>query len=446
MGALKHRLRYFLVGHFVLWGLSCESNNFTYNVTDFGAIPDGKTLSTEAIQIAINKAIETKGTVIFPKGTFYSGSLTLGPNIVIIFEEGATLLASSNMSDYTQKEFILAPFADNLIIKGKGTIDGNGLSFFDKNWNYTTRPQPWINIQDTKNVTVEGITFKNSPSHTLIFSYCENVEVNDITIRNHPKSPNTDGIDIHNSVNVIISGCDIKTGDDAICIKNARNTKKWTDTKGNPRSKITENIQVHDCYIESDDAALKLGTGSGYLTRNITFNNIQIEKTRYAVALFMTDGGRYEDITFSNINATTGSRHKQQYPIFIDVHTRKEEGKRGKISRVRFLESIFNTNGIAYISGHPEQPIDSISFDNVTFRYSNRLDNSDWNKPKGNKTIQRWASAGDYVRTNADFLIAHADAVTFNNVNLEQDSTIVTNFQLIDAKVDTTQINIGRIQ
>ncbi|WP_299365250.1 glycosyl hydrolase family 28 protein [Winogradskyella sp.] len=430
---------------FLILGLylsTCQKENMIFNVSDFGAIPDGKTLSTKAIQDAINFTISKKGTLVFPKGTYYSGALTLGPNITIVLEEGCVLMASSNLEDYKHNEFILAPYADNLTIKGKGTINGNGRSFFDDKWQFTERPQPWIDIKDAKNVRIEDITLINSPSHTLNLSYCNGVKVKGLTIKNHPQSPNTDGIDIRNSSNVRISDCDIRTGDDAICVKNDRKPEKWINSKGEARSKITENIHVSKCYIESDDSALKLGTGSGYLTRNISFDHIQIKKTRYAIALFMMDGGRYEEITFSNINATTGSRHKQEYPIFIDVHTRTENGNVGDISKIYFRDSEFNTSGITYISGHPLQGIDSISFKNVSFNYKQRLDNSDWVKPKGNKTIQRWETAGDYVQTKADMLIAHADAVTFENVVLKQDSMVKSNFELIKAKVDTTQIKI----
>ncbi|WP_299521145.1 glycosyl hydrolase family 28 protein [Winogradskyella sp.] len=430
---------------FLILGLNlstCQKESMVFNVLDFGAIPDRKTLSTKTIQDAINFTISKKGTLVFPKGTYYSGALTLGPDITIVLEEGSVLMASSDLEDYKHKEFILAPYADNLIIKGKGTINGNGRSFFDDKWQFKERPQPWINIQDAKNVKVEGITLINSPSHTLNFNYCNGVEVKGLTIKNHPQSPNTDGIDIRNSSNVRISECDIRTGDDAICIKNHRKPEKWINSKGEPRPKITEDIHVSNCYIESDDSALKLGTGSGYLTRNISFDDIRINNTRYAVALFMMDGGRYEDITFSNINATTGSRHKQEYPIFIDVHTRTENGKIGDISKIYFRNSEFNTSGITYISGHPEHNIDSISFKNVSFNYKQRLDNSDWVKPKGNKTIQRWETAGDYVQTKADMLIAHADAVTFENVVLKQDTIVNSNFELINAKSDTARIRI----
>jgi polygalacturonase len=422
--------------------IACDDENKTFSVIDFGAVPDGKTLSTEAIQKAIDKAIDEKGTVVFPEGVFYSGAITLGPDITIVFEEGSTLLASNNMKDYNHNEFIFAPYADNLIIKGKGSINGNGRSFFGDNWKFTERPEPWIDIQDAKNVKIEGITLINSPSHTLNLSYCDGVEISKITIKNHPKSPNTDGIDIRNSSNVKISNCDIRTGDDAICVKNDRKPEKWINSKGEPRSKITENVYVNNCYIESDDSALKLGTSSGVQTRNINFDNITIKNTRYAIALFMMDGGKYEDIHFSNINATTGSRHKQQYPIFIDVHTRTKNGKIGTISNVNFSDCEFITSGITYISGHPSKQIDSISLKDVKFNYKQRLDNSGWVKPKGNKTIERWETAGDYVQTNTDMLFAHVKDVSFENVILKQDKSIGRNFELIDTTVDTTQIKV----
>lgn len=414
----------------------------SHNIIDYGAVSDGKTLNTKAIQKAIDQAISTSGTVIIPKGIFYTGSLTLGSNMTLKLETGAILKASDNMADYEGEYFIYAPQAHNLVIAGEGTIDGNGLSFFDGEFNYTQRPEPWIVIEDSKKVLVEGLSLINSPSHVLNFNFCDSVTVSNLTIRNDPRTPNTDGIDIRNSKNVTITNCDIRTGDDAICIKNARNADKLVSPTGKLRSAITESITVKDCYLESDDAALKLGTGSGNLTQNIHFKDITIRNSRYATALFMMDGGRYNNIHFERIDAVTGSRHDQEYPVFIDVHTRLENGLAGGISGVYFRDSKFTTRGITYISGHPKRDIDSVVFENVVFHYQNRRDNSEWRKPKGNKKVEHWATAGDYAATQADFVIAHTKNVLFENVRLVQDSVIDQNFELIDAVIDMSTVEI----
>ncbi len=425
--------------------ISCHSSQIReFNVVNFGAVPDGKTLSTQAIQKAIDKAVETKGTVVFPKGTFYSGSLILGPDITIVLEEGATLLASNDMADYRQKEFILAPFADNLVVRGKGTIDGNGLSFFDDDWNFKERPEPWINIQDAKNVRVEGITLKNSPSHTLNFSYCKGVEAKDITIKNHPRSRNTDGIDIRNSVNVLISGCDIRTGDDAICIKNGRSMKKLINPNGGQRFKVTEKVSVRDCYLESDDAALKLGTSSGFLIRDISFDSIVIRNTRYAIALFNMDGGTYEDIKFSDIDAITGGDRNQEYGVFMDVHQREENGPLGTFRNITIENSTITTNGINYISGHPQKEAGPVILKNVIFSFPDNMNNSTWKKPKGNRKVKHWPSTSDYVRYDAAFILAHLEDLKMKDVQIykgtvRSDSTLIKS---IEADIDTTNLKI----
>ncbi|WP_298995649.1 glycoside hydrolase family 28 protein [Flagellimonas sp. S174] len=390
------------------------------NILDFGAVPDGKTMNTQAIQSTIDKALKSKGKVIIPKGTFLTGALTLGPDITLQIDEGATLLASPNMKDYPERHFISAPYADSLIIKGKGTINGNGTAFYDKDWKFTERPQPWIVISDAKGVSVTGIHFENSPSHTLNFNFCDGVTVDSISIKNNPQSPNTDGIDIRNTRNIAVTNADIRTGDDAICLKVTSKADLWHDPKGNPRPRTVENVLVKHCYLESDDSALKLGTGSGHFTENIVFEDITIRKTRYAMALFMMDGGVYRDILFKDIDAETGARHAQEYGIFIDIHQRKEDSPVGQIENIRFEDCSIATNGIFYMSGHPAQMIDDIQLENVNVTFMGHLDNSSWKKPKGNKKIKQWASTSDFVREKGKFILADAKKVRLKNVTFNQ--------------------------
>lgn len=431
-----------LCGFLVL--ASC-SNAYTtrFNILDFGAKPDGKTMNTKAIQAAIDKALKVHGEVVIPEGTFLTGALTLGPRMTLQIDKGATVLASPNMQDYPNGNFINAPYADSLVIQGQGTINGNGTAFFDAKWKFEERPQPWIVISDASGVKVSGIRFENSPSHTLSFNFCDGVIVDDISIKNNPKSPNTDGIDIRNTRNVTITNCDIRTGDDAICLKVTSKKHLWQDPKGNARPRTVENIVVKDCYLESDDAALKLGTGSGYMTRNITFEGITIRKTRYAMALFMMDGGIYQDILFKNIDAETGARHAQEYAVFMDIHQRLADSPVGQIENVRFEDCKIKTQGIFYVSGHPQQNLKNITFDTIDVVFDGHLDNSSWQKPKGNKKIKQWPTTSDYVRESGKFIIGNAEDVHFKNLtitNAVSDSTAM--FWRNNALLDTVNIKI----
>ncbi|MEM9361389.1 MAG: glycosyl hydrolase family 28 protein [Bacteroidota bacterium] len=424
--------------------ISCDNKSKNeFNILDFGAIPDGKTLNTEAIQSAIDGALKTKGKVIIPNGIFLTGALTLGPHITLQIDEGATLLASPNMKDYPQKHFISAPYADSLVIQGKGTINGNGTAFFDENWEFTERPQPWIVISDAKGISVTGIYFENSPSHTLNFNFCDGVVVDSISINNNPQSRNTDGIDIRNTRNITVTNSDIRTGDDAICLKVTSKEHLWHDPKGNPRPRTVENVLVKDCYLESDDSALKLGTGSGHFTQNIVFEDITIRKTRYAIALFMMDGGIYRDILFRNINAETESRHAQEYGIFMDIHQRQENSPVGQIENIRFEDCSIVTNGIFYLSGHPEQMLDNIRMENVDITFKSHLDNSSWDKPKGNRKIKQWVSTSDFVREKGKFILADAKNVQMKNVSFSKvPNDAIALFWKHNVSLDTLNVKI----
>ncbi len=451
--SFKNRLRITYKRHYiflvmvlvVLALISCNGKGFKeYDIQDFGAVSDGETLSTEAIQKAINRAIETKGTVIIPKGKFYTGSLTLGPNITLHLKDGAELIASSSMQNYSGSNFIFAPEADNLTIKGKGVINGNGESFFDQNWNYTQRPQPWIIIQDAKNVSISGITLVNSPAHCLVFDFCENVKIDSLTIKNNPRSPNTDGIDITNSKNVLIANCNISTGDDAICIKNKRGSQHFENTSKN-RSKYTEDILVKNCILESDDAAIKLGTGSAYHTKNCRFQDITIKNSRYGIALFMMDGGIYSDINFKNITIKTGGRQKDEYGIFVDTHRRDSLSEIGTIRNINFKDIDITTNGLLYFSGYPEKEISEITLENVKVAVldADNTITAGWKKPKGNKKIKHWNNTVSYVQSPGSIIVAHAKDFKIKNLMIhhQQGKMDRHGMYLIDVKgLDTANV------
>ena len=123
-----------------------------FNVRALGAHGDGNTLDTAAIAKAIAAANAAGGgTVVFPPGTYLSGTLELLSNVTLELQAGAVLQASPNVKDYGSiSEYgfgrnygvdssgegfrvglIVARKAHNIAITGRGTIDGNGDSFFD---------------------------------------------------------------------------------------------------------------------------------------------------------------------------------------------------------------------------------------------------------------------------------------------------------------------------
>jgi polygalacturonase len=79
------------------------------SVTQTGAIGDGQTLNTAAIQAAIDRCGEAGGgTVVFPAGRYVTGTLLLRSKIALRLEAGAALLGSTDLADYRLGD----PFVD----------------------------------------------------------------------------------------------------------------------------------------------------------------------------------------------------------------------------------------------------------------------------------------------------------------------------------------------
>ena len=198
-----------------------------FNVLDFGAVGDGVTFDTPAIQRAIDGAGVSGGRVVIPHGhKFLIATLVLKGGID--FHLGGELLISTNQTDYASDGVITALNAANLQITGSGKISGRSLSFMTgydakgewwlfKPW----RPKMFMLVGCT-NLTVRDITFGDAPYWGLHMLGCRKVLVENVTVANRFDVPNCDGIDPDHSQDVEIRGCHVKSGDDAIVVKNTR--------------------------------------------------------------------------------------------------------------------------------------------------------------------------------------------------------------------------------
>jgi polygalacturonase len=401
--------------------LSCFLPKFlfaqVFEITDYGTKGDSKTLNTVAIQKTIDECAKAGGgTVWIPAGAFLCGEIELKSNITLHLDNGAILLGSPNLKDYPKfKQLVHAENCQNIAIEGKGTIDGNGKSFFNADWTFKPRPEPWIKFLNCENITFRDVKLINSPAHVLDFTECDGVNVAGISIINDMLSPNTDGIDVRNTRNVHISNCYIETGDDAICLK--------TSIKNPTPKYLTENVVVTNCILKSDDAALKLGTGSAYLTRNCIFSNCVIQDTRFGIALFMEEGGKIENYQFNNIIIQGKSHHKTEYPIFIDIDRKKQEYAFGKIDGVQFNNLTIETRGNILIGGQKTAMIENISFENITMKIASASDLSKIQKPKGNRTVPRFADSDDFAAENAHITIGNARNITLRNFKIYDDKS-----------------------
>lgn len=375
------------------------------NILATGAVADGKTINTLAIQKAIDSCHGTGGgKVTVPNGVFITGQIMLLSNVELHLAAGAVLKGSTNMKDYPNGSFIMAKGGNDCQITGTGTIDGSGEAFYDANFQPLQRPQPFILFDSCRFIKLRDFKIVNAPSHGFrIFNSAE-VVVDGIYMNFAERSPNTDGIDIVDTRNVYISNCTLITGDDAICLKSHR-------------SKV-ENVTVTNCFIQSDDGGIKLGTGSADTIQHCTFSNIVIRNTRFALALFMQEGGVYRFINFNGINIQNGGRQKNVYPIYIDVDKKTQAGKLGLIEHIHFGNLQIATRGNILIAGQPSAPLQYITLSNVVMLVENCDDVSQYKKPRGNRKLPVFADTRDLSAKPAHITLGFIKHLQLNGIQV----------------------------
>ncbi len=326
------------------WPLPAQSGTTppgAKNILDYGARPDGKSLSTKAIQRAIDEVSGSGGGVVLaPAGTFLIAGLELKSRVTLYLDASCTLVGSAALDDYgdsDRRHVLFAKNAEDLTLSGQGTIDGQGPAFWERSdrppatpdnaWKdvatHSTqvrkggRPSPMIHFEQCRSVHIGGITLSNSSGRTLQSLACDTVAIDGIRIRNAPFGINTDGIDIVASRQVTVSNCDIATGDDAICLKSP---SPYGDTIP------TENITVSNCRLTTSCNGFKIGTETHGIFRNIRFTDSVVSSDPSAplnqrviggVSLEVADGGSIDGVVVSNI--------RMQYvraPIFVRLEQR----------------------------------------------------------------------------------------------------------------------------
>jgi polygalacturonase len=281
----------------------------TFNVTKYGAVGDGKTLNTAAIQKTIDAAAAAGGgIVLIPEGKFLTGPFKLVSRIHLHLDSGATILISDDMKSYPMsgqryQDSITADGAQDIEISGPGTIDGQGHAWwtaFEANKNMPHRPY-LITLNKCSRVLVTGVTLCNSPMFHLVPRNCTDVTIKGITIKSPSNAHNTDGID-PSGWNYLITDCTIDAGDDNIAIKPNRSrapgNKNYTITNckflhghgmsiGSGTEGGVEDLRVSNCTFDSTDAGIRIKTlrGRGGVLQNLTYENLTMKNVKYAIRI-----------------------------------------------------------------------------------------------------------------------------------------------------------------
>ncbi|GAB6012980.1 glycoside hydrolase family 28 protein [Viscerimonas tarda] len=398
-----------------------------YNMQLLGADSTGKKSCTTLINETITKAAsEGGGTIYFPAGDYLTASIHMKSNITLELESGSTLKFSDNFEEYlpfvkvrwegvfmnSLSPLIYAKDAENITIKGRGKIDGQGLKWWkeslriiaeinktgktattndlQKKWleankNINVSPYyektlerkffrpPFIQFLECKNIFIQGITIVNSPFWTINPEGCDNIVVHGVTINNpsqNPKGHNTDGINPSSCSNVRISDCFISVGDDCITIKSGR------DEDGRNYSRPCENLTISNCIMLSGHGGVVIGSEMSGGVKKVAISNCVFNGTDAGIRLKASRGrgGVVEEIRVDNVVMNNIQKNAFIFDLFYDKNSQEEPiSQRTPVFRNVHISNITGNDiqKIGYITGISEMPISEITFSNINMSAKN---------------------------------------------------------------------------
>ncbi|MCC5844547.1 MAG: right-handed parallel beta-helix repeat-containing protein [Verrucomicrobia bacterium] len=221
------------------------------NITDFGAVSDVNTNQTEAIQKAIDTAAANGGGLVtFPDGEFVVSRLVLRDDVYLHLSENTVLRGAEDWEEYRDEGWISALVRgdgiQNTGILGEGVIDGQNVGRPGGEEGF--RGPHIVHLRDSRNIRIEGITFRNSGNYAMLFRDCETISIQDVTVLG-----GHDGVHIQACQNVSILNGDFRTGDDCIAgtdnkhvtVKNSR-----FNTACNAFRLGAVHLHVADCHFQ----------------------------------------------------------------------------------------------------------------------------------------------------------------------------------------------------
>ena len=377
------------IGSVLIFAISICAAGRTVDVTTVGAIGDGVKLNTGSIQKAIDDCSARGGcTLKFPKGIFLSGSIFLKPKVNLFLDEGTVIKGSNDRKDYPKRmtrieghfeewlpALINADKVDGLRITGSGTLDGNGVTFWEDFWNRRKQNPKTTNldverprlafIQNSKNVKISGIKFKDSGFWNLHIYNCQKVLVENtrFEVQDGLRAPSSDAIDIDSSQDVTVKHCNFRVDDDAVCLKGTKGPFAMDDKLSPP----VERIRVTDCTFERGHGVLTLGS-EATIIRNVIIENSKVVGPIPLVRLKLRPDTPqlYENIHYRNITLdSTGAIFEiRPWKQFFDL---KGQPPPNSIVRNITISNIKGTFGLfGEIQGNAGQiKISEIKVENV---------------------------------------------------------------------------------
>ncbi|KHG22316.1 hypothetical protein F383_04489 [Gossypium arboreum] len=283
------------------------------NVDSFGAVGDGVSDDTEAFRKAWNTSCSTsKSVLLVPPGRRYLVNATRfkGPcEERLVVQIDGTIVAPDEPNDWDAnlpRNWLVFSKLEGVVFQGNGVIDGSGSKWWasscKKNKSNPCRGAPTaLTIDSSSSIKVKGLTIQNSQQMNFVISRCESVRVSEVQVSCPGDSPNTDGIHITGSTNVVLQDSKIGTGDDCISIVNASSGIKMKRIYCGPG----HGVSIGSLGKDNSTAVVTKVVLDTALLRETT-NGVRIKT-------WQTSAVQISQIMYRNISGTTKSKEAMKF-------------------------------------------------------------------------------------------------------------------------------------
>ncbi|HHA1202006.1 glycosyl hydrolase family 28 protein [Enterobacter hormaechei] len=383
-----------------------------------GADPTAQRLSTSAIQQAINSA-QQNDVIVIPQGRFLTGALFLKSGVSLRLDAGAQLVGSQDLADYLLINTRVAGIdmrwpagiiniidCENVSITGTGTIDGQGVIWWQRFWgddersgmvgDYSARGLRWvvdydcqrprnILVFESQSILLRDFTSRESGFWNMHLCYSRRITVEGVQISNSA-GPSTDGIDIDSCEQVRVERCIVSCNDDNICIKSGRGREAaqkartardivirgCTLNKGSGITLGSETSGGIECVLIADNAFNGTGVGfriksarnRGGFIRDITVQNLRLMDVRFPVLIQLNWFPQYSYGDQSNLSDKPEHWRKLADGVEGDAGLTAVSGLMIKNMTAHRSDNKYFSRAF-FIEGYPERPVAGLTLEGI---------------------------------------------------------------------------------
>ena len=391
-----------------------DTERFTLDVRSFGAVGDGMADDTAAIQAAI-LACPHESRVLVPRGRYLTAPLFLRDNLRLELAEGADLLLHPDRRRHPVLPGMLQAWDENgeynlgtwegnpldmhaalingigvkdVAIYGPGTLDGQAEQ---AGWWENAKQKKGLGwrgrmvfLNHCENITVQGLTVRNSPSWNLHPYFSRALRFLDLMIEAPSDSPNTDGLNPESCDDVLAAGIRFSLGDDCVALKSGKLYM------GSTYKTPCRNIRIAHCLMEKGHGGVTIGSEMAGGARDVTVSHCLMRETDRGLRI-KTRRGRGEQGRIDNINFTDVRMEGVETPLVINefyfcdpdghsdyVQNREAlpvDGRTPSIGAIRFtrVKATGCKLAAAYVLGLPEKKVEMVDISDSSFSFAENV-------------------------------------------------------------------------